>query len=68
MGNENIPISLVQGVMFPNHIHYVREVNKMTSREAIKILMLSPFYFKIDLTNRKLLVKNFCTDKKTAPK
>lgn len=40
----------------------------MTNREAVKVLMLSPFYFKIDLTSRKLLVKDFCTEKKTKTK
>jgi len=32
----------------------------MTSREAIKVLMLSPFYFNLDLPARKALVKEFC--------
>ena len=37
----------------------------MTNREAIKVLMLSPFYFKLDLQTRKMLVKEFCSiDKK----
>lgn len=29
-------------------------------REAIKILMLSPFYFKLALADRKVLIKEFC--------
>jgi len=32
----------------------------MTSREAIKVLMMSPFYFKLDLSARMVLVKEFC--------
>ena len=31
----------------------------MTLREAVKILMLSPFYFKLDLADRKALLKEF---------
>ena len=33
----------------------------MTSREAIKVLMMSPFYFKLDLAARMALVKEFCS-------
>lgn len=33
----------------------------MTYREAIKVLMLSPFYFRLDLESRKTLIKEFCT-------
>ncbi len=32
----------------------------MTWREAIKVLMESPFYFKLTLSARKTLVKEFC--------
>jgi len=32
----------------------------MTSREAIKVLMMSPFYFKLDLSARMVLIKEFC--------
>ncbi|MDP2107136.1 MAG: hypothetical protein Q8J76_14160 [Desulfobulbaceae bacterium] len=32
----------------------------MTHREAIKVLMMSPFYFKIDLPSRMSLIKEFC--------
>lgn len=35
--------------------------SKMTKREAVKVLMLSPFYFKLDLPTRKILVKEFCS-------
>jgi len=31
----------------------------MTCREALKILMLSPFYFKLNLQERKTLLKEF---------
>lgn len=31
----------------------------MTVREAIRILMLSPFYFRLDTTARKALVEDF---------
>jgi hypothetical protein len=33
----------------------------MTPREAIKILMLSPLYFRLDLEARKVLVQEFCS-------
>jgi len=29
-------------------------------REAIRILMMSPFYFKMALTDRKVLIQEFC--------
>ena len=32
----------------------------MTAREAIRILMLSPIYFKIPPTNRIKLIKEYC--------
>ncbi len=32
----------------------------MTTREAIRILMLSPFYFKLDPVHRKKLIKEYC--------
>ncbi len=32
----------------------------MTRQEAIRILMLSPFYFRMTLADRKLLVSEFC--------
>lgn len=32
----------------------------MTAREAIKILMLSPIYFKIPPNNRIKLIKDYC--------
>jgi len=32
----------------------------MTPQRAIQILMQSPFYFKLELAARKLLVKEFC--------
>jgi hypothetical protein len=32
----------------------------MTTRKAIRILMQSPFYFKLELVARKLLIKEFC--------
>jgi len=32
----------------------------MTPREAIRILMLSPFYFRMEPVHRKQLVKEFC--------
>ncbi len=31
----------------------------MTEREAVKILMMSPFYFRLGLVDRKELVKEF---------
>ena len=31
----------------------------MTRREAVKVLMQSPFYFKLDLKARKTLVEEF---------
>ncbi len=32
----------------------------MTHKEAIKILMLSPLYFRMKLSDRKRLVVEFC--------
>lgn len=32
----------------------------MTPQKAIRILMQSPFYFRLELISRKLLVKEFC--------
>ncbi len=32
----------------------------MTPRQAIRILMLSPIYFRLDLPARKVLVDEFC--------
>ena len=32
----------------------------MSPQEAVKILMNSPFYFRLDLEARKKLVKEFC--------
>ena len=34
--------------------------NAMTPKEAIRVLMLSPFYYKLDLSSRMLLVREFC--------
>ena len=31
----------------------------MTAREAIKVLMLSPFYFRLDTAARKALIAEF---------
>lgn len=36
------------------------KVNAMTQRKAIQVLMQSPFYFRMDLAARRLLVKEFC--------
>ena len=32
----------------------------MTTREAIRILMLSPLYFRLELEARKVLIQEFC--------
>ena len=32
----------------------------MTAREAIRILMESPFYFNMEIMNRLILVKEYC--------
>ena len=32
----------------------------MTPREAVRILMHSPFYFRLALADRKILVLEFC--------
>lgn len=32
----------------------------MTHRQAIRILMLSPIYFRLDLVARRNLIKEFC--------
>ena len=33
----------------------------MTPQEAIRILMLSPFYFRMSLVDRKQLILEFCS-------
>lgn len=33
----------------------------MTPREAIRILMLSPLYFRLELEARKALIQEFCS-------
>ncbi len=33
----------------------------MSSREALQILMLSPFYFRMDLKARKDMLREFCS-------
>jgi hypothetical protein len=38
---------------------FIKE-NEMTAREAIRILMESPFYFKMEIMNRLVLVKEYC--------
>ncbi len=36
------------------------EGRAMTPQEAIRILMLSPIYFRLDLPARKELIQEFC--------
>lgn len=36
------------------------KVTAMTQQKAIRILMQSPFYFKLELVARKVLIKEFC--------
>lgn len=38
----------------------------MTTREALRVLMLSPFYFKLALPARMALLKEFCAISKKA--
>ena len=38
----------------------VGKTKEITLREAVRILMLSPFYFKLALQDRKILVQEFC--------
>ncbi len=33
----------------------------MTAQEAIRILMQSPFYFRLDVAARRTLIREFCT-------
>ncbi len=40
----------------------------MTAREAIRILMLSPIYFKLQPNNRIELIKEYCALYNKAPK
>jgi hypothetical protein len=35
-------------------------ISNKNLREAIRILMLSPFYFKLALADRKVLIREFC--------
>ncbi len=44
--------------MFHNNKKH-REHKIMTCREALKVLMLSPFYFKLDLAARLELLNEF---------
>jgi hypothetical protein len=39
---------------------FLAKEGAMTAREAIRILMLSPFYFQLAPVNRKQLVKEYC--------
>ncbi len=32
----------------------------MTTQQAIRVLMLSPVYFRLDLAARRALIKEFC--------
>jgi len=32
----------------------------MTQQEAIRVLMQSPFYFRLDIKARKILIQEFC--------
>lgn len=34
----------------------------MTAQEAIRVLMLSPYYFRLDLASRKILLQEFLAD------
>jgi hypothetical protein len=36
------------------------KTKETTLREAVRILMLSPFYFKLALLDRKNLIRDFC--------
>jgi hypothetical protein len=38
-----------------------KEGTAMTRQEAIRILMQSPFYFRMTLSDRKELIREFCT-------
>jgi len=37
-----------------------QEEKAMTPQEAIRVLMMSPFYYKMDLPSRMLLIHEFC--------
>jgi hypothetical protein len=39
----------------------------MGHREAVRILMLSPFYFRIDLKERLELIKRYCREITSQP-
>ncbi len=49
-----MPIRVVKISQLP------RKVSSMTPKEAIKILMLSPCYWLLDVRARKKLVNEFC--------
>lgn len=38
----------------------------MTARKAIHVLMQSPFYFRLELAARKLLIREFCASHNAA--
>jgi hypothetical protein len=41
-------------------MHTNAKEGAMTTREAIRILMLSPIYFQLPPINRKQLIKEYC--------
>jgi hypothetical protein len=41
-------------------MHANAKEGAMTTREAIRILMLSPLYFQLPPINRKKLVREYC--------
>jgi hypothetical protein len=41
-------------------MHQNAKEGAMTTREAIRILMLSPIYFQLPPINRKQLVREYC--------
>jgi hypothetical protein len=40
--------------------HSLMHIPDRKIREAVRILMLSPFYFKLSLADRKALIQEFC--------
>lgn len=55
----SLPISKVNGCPYQD-TNNLQGRCPMTLREAIRVLMQSPFYFRMELSSRKVLVKEFC--------
>jgi hypothetical protein len=53
IGGPEIAVSYKQ-------VSFKQRRNAMTPRQAIRVLMLSPIYFRLDVAARRKLVYEFC--------